>query len=121
MNSAFYITSTFVFVLLLVLFLNFNGSFGVSPVMKCYSPNGKLAASDFPCFLAQDTSACCGAGGVCLSNGLCEPVNAVGVSEIIRGTCTDPTWTSSSCPQYCTGKFPLFIPTRQEAQLIGNS
>ena len=90
----------------LALSLYLNGSFGLPPDAKCYVPNGDIAPDNFPCFLAQGVSACCGANAVCLSTGLCAPLHFTSVSNIIRGTCTDPTWSSPSCPQYCTGRCP---------------
>lgn len=78
----------------LALSLYLNGSFGLPPDAKCYVPNGDIAPDNFPCFLAQGVSACCGANAVCLSTGLCAPLHFTSVSNVIRGTCTDPTWSS---------------------------
>lgn len=75
----------------------------VSSKATCFSINGQ-PNTDFPCFLGQSVSACCGTDSICLDNGLCKPVDSVGVSELIRGSCTDETWLSPSCPNYCVGK-----------------
>jgi hypothetical protein len=69
----------------------------------CYSPDGVIASGNYPCFLDQNQSACCGGGSICEASGLCRVVGSVGVSDLIRGTCTDSTWVSSECPLYCTG------------------
>lgn len=68
---------------------------GVVP--QCYFPNQEIAIDNYACVLSSSNSACCGIGNVCLDNGLCAPGNG----EIIRGACTDQTWRSAACPQYC--------------------
>jgi hypothetical protein len=70
----------------------------------CYSPNGALGPGNYPCFLGQAVSPCCGAGSICEASGLCKVPGSVGVSQLIRGLCTDSSWTSAQCPQYCLGK-----------------
>ena len=65
----------------------------------CYYPNGDAVADNNPCVLDQDASPCCGNGWTCLENGLCyNPIS----KALARGTCTDPSWTSPQCPQFCT-------------------
>lgn len=39
-------------------------------------------------------------GDVCLNNKICLS----GGVETIRGTCTDKTWSSADCPQFCQSK-----------------
>lgn len=68
----------------------------------CYSPNGEAALGNYPCFLGQAVSPCCGGGSICEASGLCKVVGSQAVSDLIRGTCTDSTWQSTDCPQYCT-------------------
>jgi hypothetical protein len=67
----------------------------VSAAQSCYYPNATLS-TDTPCNTTKTGhSACCTAqcmtSGLCFDNGL-----------ISRGSCTDPDWKDSSCPQYCT-------------------
>ncbi|CAG8957832.1 hypothetical protein HYFRA_00000172 [Hymenoscyphus fraxineus] len=69
---------------------------------RCYSPGGTRALRNYPCFLGQAVSACCSGGSICEASGLCKVPSSVGVSNLIRGTCTDQKWESSDCPQYCT-------------------
>lgn len=89
-------------ILILLSLLN-TGSLGQTGVPICYFPNHKTANlnnyDNYACSLSSNVSACCAAGSVCLSNGLCQS----GTNEVIRGSCTDQTWTSPDCPQYCLG------------------
>src|SRR5271156_1002944 len=62
----------------------------------CYENNG-LPSGDVPCDPNAVTSACCGVGGVCVSNLNC--VDPSGGS--VPGTCTDQGWGSlpnPACP-----------------------
>ncbi|KAF3350154.1 hypothetical protein VdG2_01969 [Verticillium dahliae VDG2] len=76
----------------------------------CFFPNSTAAAADMaPCGGAgADTthSHCCNQGWACLSNGLCmaagqDPAQLAGAT-LMRGACTDQTWTSPDCPRWCT-------------------
>ena len=72
----------------------------------CYFPDGKVLASDRPCNPALEQSLCCGPYWTCLDNGLCSNLNTTDLTNLntfalIRGTCTDRTWSSDQCPQYC--------------------
>jgi hypothetical protein len=68
----------------------------------CYFPNGNTADDNFPCTDDERHSACCGRGVVCLSGGLCEmPEGSSNQDPYVRGSCTDRTWRSSSCPSFC--------------------
>lgn len=64
---------------------------------NCYYPNGELAQGDGPCYTTDGT--CCPYQWQCLSNGLCYLDNE---NYYGRYTCTDQSWQSSSCPNYCT-------------------
>lgn len=67
---------------------------------QCYYPNGDLAVPDSPCDSDADVSSCCGGSGTeCMSNRLCQDPNG----RVIRGSCTDKTWTSPECGRYCLG------------------
>jgi hypothetical protein len=74
-------------------------------IATCYYPNGDVTPADVACSDTTEESACCGQGYACLSNGLCERNNdtldANSESSYVRGSCTDPTFRSSYCPNYC--------------------
>jgi hypothetical protein len=65
----------------------------------CYTPDGTIAENNFAC--SPDLDVCCGLNAVCLSNLLCYDPKQSFVQGFNRGTCTDPTWQSSSCPTFC--------------------
>jgi hypothetical protein len=67
----------------------------------CYFPDKSVAENDTAC-TSDTVSICCQAGATCLDNGLCFDPDGSAVGGYIRGSCTDKTWASSSCPQYCT-------------------
>jgi hypothetical protein len=88
------------FSLLLILFAF------ISPVSSvCYYPNGDVTPNDVPCSDSTTESVCCSLGYVCLSNGICmksnNPLAASSSSTYVRGSCTDQTWRSSFCPNFC--------------------
>jgi len=75
---------------------------------KCYWPDTtqvgyyhglshKLNYTFRPCD-SEGESACCAEGEVCLTNGLCFGAT---VGSVYRGACTDRSWNSAACPQYC--------------------
>ncbi|KAF3404165.1 hypothetical protein DPV78_002765 [Talaromyces pinophilus] len=72
---------------------------------QCYFPNHKLAVNDTAC-TAGSVSVCCQQGAACLDNGLCYLPSASAAGGFIRGSCTDQTWASQDCPQYCTDDIP---------------
>lgn len=77
----------------------------LAPDSACNSLDWGIATGNCPFFLEQTGSACCGAGSICEVSGLCKVAGSTGVGDLIRGTCIDPSWASSECPQYCTGEF----------------
>ncbi|GAW22810.1 hypothetical protein ANO14919_123530 [Xylariales sp. No.14919] len=73
---------------------------------KCFYPDGSEATGDSPCNPDAEVSACCGSSSdsTCLSNSLCED----GSGRVIRGSCSDQSWSDPACPRYCLGKlWPL--------------
>jgi len=71
----------------------------------CYYSNGDPSPQDAPCGDDTDHSTCCGPGYACLSNNICM---ATGLEKQIpnaarydRGSCTDKTWRSGRCPNFC--------------------
>lgn len=87
------------FALLLLLALLTISSFAGN---ICYFPNGSTS-SDVPCDANAAVTQCCGTRSACLSNGLCALGSTSSNSGIsyARGTCTDKSWASPSCPQQC--------------------
>ena len=72
----------------------------------CYYPNG-VQNNGGACNINAGVSACCGPTFICLSNGLCQPgpeSKKTYAYEFYRSGCTDATFNSSSCPQFCTGR-----------------
>ncbi|KAK4181260.1 hypothetical protein QBC36DRAFT_227644 [Triangularia setosa] len=70
-------------------------------INKCYYPGGGEALDDVPCDPDAEVSVCCGrstSGGGCLSNKLCMGTDG----RMSRGSCTDNTWMSPECPNFCT-------------------
>lgn len=64
----------------------------------CYFVNGDIAFGAIPCFPTLTNSPCCWHNLDCLANGLCINPQTNGT---LRGTCTDDSWKSAFCPQYC--------------------
>ncbi len=88
--------TSFLFLLLFVVH-----STSAASARSCYFPDGNNATKDTPCKSAT-VSTCCQEGATCLDNGLCFDPFGSAVGGYIRGSCTDKSWASSSCPQYCT-------------------
>ena len=88
-----------VFIDLLIVFL---GNSMMADAQKCYYPDGSVASTDSPCHspsIKDGASACCDSIDICLNNGLC--LAQAGGEVISRGSCTDQTWQSTECSQYC--------------------
>lgn len=68
---------------------------------NCYLPDKKtIAFGEIPC--TSDTyAACCAPDAYCLQNGLC-----LTNLTLLRGSCTDQTWTSPNCAQFCQDTTP---------------
>ena len=80
-------------------------------VQTCYFPDGSKATSDTPCqessSASDGASACCNSADACLESHLC--LEQSGGPVISRGSCTDQTWRSQECSQYCAdGKYGKF-------------
>lgn len=86
-----------------------------SDVPVCYNPDQSIAIyNNYACNLSANVSVCCSVGSICLDNKICQSGNG----QTIRGACTDSTWQSSECPQYCVGKSMLLSPTRKIIQIL---
>ncbi|KAF2263884.1 hypothetical protein CC78DRAFT_262699 [Lojkania enalia] len=87
----------------------------------CYYPSG-LENKGSPCDSDSEISSCCGPGFVCLSNGLCLPGPELKQEyryEFYRSGCTDASWNSTQCPQYCIG-FGFNLNRGEGIQTCGN-
>ena len=67
----------------------------------CYYPDGSVSHRDTPCRVLPygQASPCCGATDICLDNDYCLAQS--GPEVVTRGSCTDSSWQSGECPQYC--------------------
>ncbi|CAG8979285.1 hypothetical protein HYALB_00013462 [Hymenoscyphus albidus] len=48
----------------------------------CYNPDGIRAPGNYPCFLGQAASACCGEEFICEASGLCKVPSSVGMPKL---------------------------------------
>ncbi|KAK4196888.1 hypothetical protein QBC40DRAFT_3836 [Triangularia verruculosa] len=74
---------------------------GCIAVNKCFYPGGGESLDDVPCDADAEVSVCCGSsasGGACLSNKLCMGTDG----KMSRGSCTDKTFLSPECPNFCS-------------------
>lgn len=74
----------------------------------CYNDDGKIIKGDVACNPDAEQSFCCGEYWTCLDSGVCSDQNTtqfIGSAETLlaRATCTDRTYSSSTCPQFCLG------------------
>lgn len=65
----------------------------------CYYPDGSEATGNRPCNTSTTYSACCSTTDYCLTNGLC--FDAGSNNYMTRDSCTDSSWKSNYCPQFC--------------------
>ena len=75
----------------------------------CYFPDGSISYRDTPCRASSygQASPCCAVMDICLDNALC--LAQQGSEVISRGSCTDSTWRSTECAQYCQdGQLPQY-------------
>ena len=74
----------------------------------CYNDDGQILEGDVPCNPNADQSFCCGIHWTCLDSGVCSDQNTTqlispGEALLARATCTDRTFKSDACPQFCLG------------------
>ena len=70
----------------------------------CYDSDGIQNNDSFPCDSEAETTFCCAAGYICLSNGLCQPASNLSayITPYFTSDCTDYSWNSpSACPEIC--------------------
>ncbi|KAF9630546.1 hypothetical protein BFW01_g1108 [Lasiodiplodia theobromae] len=91
------------FLLLLDVILAAQSGDGHVPL--CYYPDGTIATNDYACRLDTTESFCCTTNVSCLDNKICDVLSPTQY-RYNRGTCTDKTWTSDACPQFCQGEEP---------------
>ena len=81
----------------------------------CFYPDGLRLFADIPCSKnGSEDNFCCGPAAICLSNKICWD----GGSGYLRGSCTDATWKSSACPQFCLSRYAPRIHFSREDPLI---
>ncbi|KAL8784860.1 MAG: hypothetical protein Q9195_008877 [Heterodermia aff. obscurata] len=91
----------------------------------CYDDDGTIQPGDVPCNPDTGQSFCCGKYWTCLGNGVCSDQNTTqligsGETLLARATCTDPTFGSTVCPQFCLGgEFRALVGRNDERWLIG--
>lgn len=75
----------------------------VAVAQVCYLPDGSPSTKNntFACKPDVAASHCCQGIDICTTNGLCKAPHDLSTVWIYRTTCTDQTWQSSACPQYC--------------------
>jgi hypothetical protein len=88
------------FTLLIVILTSYILS-AKAEVPLCYYPDRTLATYDYACNLTAEVSFCCAAGFNCLNNKICVAAEGEGQQRYNRGSCTDKTWDSLECPQFC--------------------
>ena len=90
-------------------FLHRFSATGIIPLLSyiimatCYIAEGADMPEFVPCNTTASVSLCCLPGQICLSNGYCSTQ----YGQIYSGACTDPTYSSSICPELCTMGIPL--------------
>ena len=72
----------------------------------CYDTDGSVVIGDLACHPHLKNSFCCGASWTCMGPGICSRENTTeattsGGSPLQRASCTDPTWASDACPNFC--------------------
>lgn len=78
-------------------------------VATCFFPSGFVSPADVPCEPEDTYSFCCFTKQACLSNKLCLTGVVDGVNQYARGTCTDHSWESGACPDFCLNReFNIF-------------
>jgi hypothetical protein len=87
-----------IFVCLLLSAISLSSAAG-----KCYYPNGAQSFDNFPCDAEVEDGPCChgSLGWACLSNKLCRGPDG----NVVRGSCSDPTWESPECAHFCLSTF----------------
>lgn len=73
----------------------------------CYFPDGDISPADTPCDDEATDTFCCYNKQACLSNKICLTGNVNGVDQYARGTCTDQSWLSGECPNFCLDSVAL--------------
>jgi len=76
----------------------------IAAVATCYHPDGTPQQWHKPCNESAKVSHCCVESDACISNGYCFQQSDYPQdwgNRITRASCTDPTFGSHSCPQYC--------------------
>lgn len=73
----------------------------------CFDIDGRYLVGNTACNPSARESVCCGNYWACLENGLCistEDSPDIGAKELAIGSCTDPSWGTVECVDFCQGK-----------------
>ncbi|KAL4884800.1 hypothetical protein BJY04DRAFT_182054 [Aspergillus karnatakaensis] len=81
----------------------------VALASRCYYTDGTFGLPEQqPCFPEKENSACCGIAKTngdendyCLTSGLCLGQVSGYTGFMLLNTCTDSSWESDDCPNYC--------------------
>ena len=90
------------------LLLLFTGLSHCESQAKCYDVDGRVVEGDAPCNPDAENSPCCGLYWTCLDTGVCTQESTKQILRheetlLARGTCTDRSWASAQCPNFCLG------------------
>lgn len=86
-------------------------------IKACYGSDSIQYPEDAPCFPDSEVSFCCKVGWACIQGNMCIDPSAPDL-VVRRASCTDPTFKSSSCPNFCSS-MPLipFLTLQYQAPL----
>lgn len=87
----------------------------------CYFPSGEQLDDHTPCNQNASVSHCCKHSDACISNGYCFQQGGQRADwglRIARSSCTDRSFNSEKCPQFCKDGMLLAIWCRSGTDLI---
>lgn len=68
-----------------------------SALTRCHAPDGTISPFDQACYPSASDSFCCPPSSIYPSNKLC----ILPGGQALRGSCTDPSFSSPACPNFC--------------------
>src|SRR4051794_36721164 len=90
--------------ILTILSVIFSQPYAQADSSVCYGRSGVQEDDLFSCQPDAVDAACCAAGNICYSNGLCAPgpTSEPGITPFFWNGCTDANYNSSSCFSGCS-------------------